>query len=124
MTGLLRFAPPRIAVRALVVTRSGDIQITNMRCGGRLRGGVIAGSAASALKNLVNFTTNFITKCATSFMCALLHALVGRAVPRRPLAVLRAGDSDGDGGYCSISGLLCSQRDHWSLLYIESPHLC
>ena len=88
---ILAIRPPRIAGRSLIVTRSGGIQITNIRCRGKLRGGVIAGGAAIAVKNLVNFTTNLLTKFTTNFARrvarGLFRALLGWAVRGRRLAV-------------------------------------
>ena len=99
---ILESHPPRIAVQSLIVTRSGGIQITNIRCRGKLRGGVIARGAAIAVKNLVNFTTNLLTKFTTNFARrvarGLFRALVGRAVRGGRHALLRVGESDGEGG--------------------------
>ncbi len=76
--------PPHIPVWSLLVSRSGDIQIPNMRCSGRFRGGVIAGGAPIALKNMVNFPTNLLTNFTTNhtrgFARVLFRALVGRVV--------------------------------------------
>ena len=51
-----------------------------MRCGGRLRGGVIAEDAPIALKNLVNFATNLLTNFTRRFARACFRALVARAI--------------------------------------------
>ena len=69
----------------------------------RLRGEVIAGGAAIALKNLVNFTTNLLTNFTTNFTRrvarAVFRALLTRAVRGRTRAVLRVGESDSEGGH-------------------------
>ena len=44
--------------------------------------------------------------------------------PGRTRAVVRVVESDGESGQCLISGVLCSQRDQRSRLYISLPRLC
>ena len=113
MTGLLRFVPPRVAVRSLVVTRSGDIQITNMGCGGRFRGGMIAGGAPITVKNLVNFTTNMLTNFTTKFTRRVARWLAGpfAADAWRSCAFVNPTVRRSLPDQCGLPPL---DRDHWS----------
>ena len=52
-----------------------------MRCGGRLRGRVIADGAPIVVKNLVNFTTNLLTNFTTNFTTKFTRRFASAAYP-------------------------------------------